>query len=388
MRSPAEAIGPELVDSTSLHNIINAFKFRRPEDAPAWALMGATEITSALISSDRLIVAPGPASESAPSGEYGRLRTTFGGVVALADLSSSVHDRAYNATRAWAHRSVGRLGEVPKALATDRVLASWLAAHTHFWPEHARRLGALFDREHVRVIAKALGRPADEIERLRQRSGDVGILSKYIGGDSNTDEYKILRDAFLISYMIRGRYHHWIARACSGQIIHHNTRNIILPPVSGRITELLVPTAELYLTNVVLSSSYSESSPGGRFGLWAENVLRMRPILQASRSEFSETSNDEQALRIALGAAARGNVRVHSKLLERMLGTGTVMGVGVLTSFVLVGWEGFVAGVAAAGAVEALGGNRGLAAWLNRRRGRLRDLATSGPGRVLRTWRR
>lgn len=168
-------------------------------------------------------------------------------------------------------------------------------------------------------------------------------------------------DAYVVSALIRGRYHDYVARKSGQQIMHHPLRRGVLPTARGSHQEFPVANTERYFASIVLAAAFSQRRKL-RVASWTDSVLSARRAMDAEELDLRPKEEENVALETAVRVAKQLDIRAHSSVLDRALETTAALGIGALTSFWLEGWVGFAvsAGVIASSAAgkEAGQGHR------------------------------
>jgi hypothetical protein len=376
------------IDSASAYEVVLVFARKKPRHSYRMEWESALGVTSILISADHIKLAPSPKPEGAASGAYGLflkgLEPTISRIV-LPELATSA---AVRKTKKWAGESIEKLQSVLQTftnpvhpLRTNEA-ALWLEAHIeNEWCEHVLRRGALFDREFTSQIARVLAVPEPEILTVWSRTADANFVAELAKRRPDTDTYRTIRDAFIVSALLRGRYHDYAAENAGAQILSHPIRNEILrkSPRGNRVP-IEISNTERYLANIVVASAFAERSHAVRVSLWVENVLKLRSAREGIN--LGQKDRDETARDVAIDAAHRADIRLHSKLLENVLDASFALGGAAITSFVLLPWESMVigSGMYAFSAKKKVGAR--FAGAIASAAGKLNRLSKLMPGRI------
>ena len=140
-----------------------------------------------------------------------------------------------------------------------------------------------------------------------------------------------------------------------------------------------------YLSNIVVAASFEETR-GARAASWVENVTKARKASLAGAIDLQPKDYDDVALNVAIDSARKADIRIYPHWLENALDAAQALGVGVLTSFVLAGWEGFLATGAAYSLSRQVNLGREVARKIAGGASHFTDLAKAGPGRIERRW--
>ncbi len=377
------------IDGASMDEVMRALRSDQTSACDPWAWCTAVEVTCALISTHSLGLASAPSKEGPASGTYEQLLRALSG--SIVRVTPSVEDQrwALRSTKQWANRRYPMIRTVLEKIKAEEIsFPNWMDnAIRCAWMEHSARMGGLFDREFITQISSVMGVCVAELEEICQLSSDMKQLHWYVSSQPENDAFRIMRDAFLVSTLIRGRYHDSLANRSIHQIVHHRLRDSVLPRLESRPGKAFeVSNVEWYLSSIAISGALAERTLECRIACWAENTLKLRQLAQAQMIDLSPKEYDGVALASAVDSAAKADVRVHPKHVERWLEMAVSMGVGVLTDLVLKGWVGFGAGVGAAALSQHAQPAKRICRSIYRGPNRLGDLARSGPGRIERHW--
>lgn len=384
-----------IIESTCLYEIVEALDTGRPDGCHEWSWTGAVEATCALAWCDQLRMAPSPTQDRAASGKFGLLMDGIADVAGIADVSESVAADARRKTARWAKEHIPAIRDAYENLRTQEpafpIWLDWFSRNV--WQEHSQRLGGLFDPGYIPATSQVIGIPEADLRGLWKRTLDpkqVGLMAR--GGQGQAD-FDTISAAYVVSALIRGRYHANVGAAADLQVWQHPLRDGLLSrTVPLGKSEVPVPSTLVYLANTVLASAF-EQRRDQRLQAWLDNVRILRRETQAGNVDLQPKRNDDKALEAAVDAARKMSITVHSRTLDRALGVGTDLGVGVLTALLVQGWEAVVAGAAAVSASALAGALLGdpahkVLSVVSARRRRISRLANAGPGAVGRIWTR
>ncbi|SED35353.1 hypothetical protein [Streptomyces sp. TLI_105] len=387
------------IDSATLYQIFITLTGDRkhPEGWSDWDKSTALSATIALIGRKEFRVAPGVGVSGAASGSYEQLTR------ALSDMEAIDHripsrksmNNALAATSAWAAQHDAELRDLLSRSLQDRDnFIPWLEWSVgHSWEEHSMRLYGLFDETLIPLIASLLGQTEGHMGMLHRASRDAILLSRYAGlaKDGNLPQagtFPDLRDAFIISAFLRGRYHQLISR---DQLIQHPIREglpgVQVSPASAAFTV----TPESMLASVILNSALLERKVENRITSWANNLNRAREAHLADRLPLGPPT----------GWAKKDWARVERVIKEGGIDTypGWIDGIAapaavaitwdLVSNFFLNGWVAVGSDVAIS-AASLYAGVKGSASKLDNlairpiaeRRARLQRMAKFPPGLV------
>lgn len=376
------------VDSASVSQVVELLYFAKPTESYPWAWMTSLEVTSLLIRAPHLKMMPGPGKAGAATGAYGMLTRQLAGILGQEPPNIEGSHAALASTRRWARRNAPKIAGLYRELRSDnRNFGTWLDWSVRTaWPERASRLGGLFDDALTPEIAAILGFSQEYMNVLRRAGTDPVTVQAFARWQPDSDTFRHLVDAYVVSALLRGRFHDYVARRQASQVVHHPFRQSVLSRLHGSRTEYELENTERYLANIILAAAFAEKRHEARITVWAQNVLLARQGLMDESIALFPKRSDVVGLETAIRSAKQIGIRTHPKWLEHALDASVALGVGALSSFYLEGWGSFAAGMVGYGTSLALAGGRRGVQQLAARSRRLRDLAAAGPGRIQPRW--
>jgi hypothetical protein len=380
-----------MIDTASLYEVIEALDHRRPADNHAWAWQSAVEATCMIIFAQNVRLSAGPTRQAAASGAYGRLRSRFEDHLTTAIPPAHIQTVARTGTLRWARRNVTHLRQTKDRLERQDSFQRWLTwCVENAWTEKSARHRGLFDAAFVPYISRVIDLPVRDLERLRAASALPEHLERLIAARSESEEFRRIRDAYVVSLLMRGRYHDTVAHKSGWQIMHHPVRHAVLPAMHPREREpysMSVP--ETYLANIILASAFSQRQPA-RLDGWAENVIAARRAYRSGALDAPLARHPHDPIASAAHAARTIDVRCHSEALDRTLDVAASVGFGYLSSVLIEGWQSVAVSALTASAsafvLRRREPSRHVVSRVTLRPKRLHQLALAGPGRVHRTW--
>jgi hypothetical protein len=322
---------------------------------------------------------------------------------AMHELSSLVTDSAPE--KAWLKTAdqrvrsfVGRyhpkIRRAHETLVGNKDFVEWLDwAIAHAWVWHSAMLEGLFNQDLIPQLALILNCAEGEVRQVWERSCDLRQVERWARTRPPDDEFRLATHAYTLAALLRGRYHDHIAEAAGLHIMHHPFRNVLLPkkPQSAAF----VPTnTERYFTSIILASALAEKRVNGRISVWTQNVIKGRSAIREGAIDLRQKQSDSLAENLAIDAARRLEIRTYPRTAVIAFDALLPLVCG-LSWFGLSSWTGLpplaglpIAPTAYLAARLRSGKSPGDlgASWLYRRRGRLRNLARSVPGRITREW--
>jgi hypothetical protein len=380
------------VDSASIWGVIAAMSYSRVEEWPEWTKQSAIEVTHALVNDHYLEIAPGPGSFAGAMGLYDHAMRNLAFMVSDSVPAEGVLKHAETRLRKWVSRYHASISAAFGRAMADENMEDWLGwAIPNSWVWHSAMLEGLFNQGLVPQLALVLGRSEDELHDAWERSCDLKQVKDWAKRQPDSDDFSLVRDAYVLAALLRGRFHDHFAEAADLQIMHHPFRYSFLPKKSE--TAIVVPTnTEKYFTSIILASAFAERTAKGRIALWAENVAKARRANKEGDIDLRHKPSNRRAEEKAVRAAKSADLTLHSRTAAAALDVILALAQS-LTWFGLFSWAGFPPSLAmpmgpAGSATTKLqtGKSPGeIAASLVYRR-RLSSLSHQVPGRIKGRW--
>ena len=370
------------LDGAAILGALEALNSRNPTRASPWALQSAIEVTTALLLLPEIQLSPIPELHNTATGPYG---------VALAELSSLVDQtpaddvtrrQALLTTQKWARENRARLREALDGLHVNPSYEAWITWITrNQWPDHVRRHGGLYELTFASPIAAVLGVTRQELEKLRDSTTTQVDLQR-LTSRMDSDDARLLSDAFTLSTLLRGRYYETLSRKTGTHVLHHPIREPVLMRLpSDRRTALPLSNTAWYMSTMLFSCAYHER-PRDRAQSWASSVRAARLRIQSGEIDVGDKGNDEIALTVASRGARRLDLRTHPAWIDRTLDALTAVGVGTLVQFELTGFVSVGAGAAAELFLERTGILHRATKKVSNTEGRLERIGRLRAGRI------
>jgi hypothetical protein len=374
------------IDSASIYEVLLALSRTKPEQSYKLEWDRALEVTAAFISTDQLRLPPSPESERSASGPYGILLSGLQDVVEPITLPNEVVSASIRKTKIWGdinssliRNSLGRF----TGQNTDNIdihSERWLNSHIeHVWIEQTTRRGCLFDNAFETQIASILNVNRRDVAKIHSMCCDQLFVASLVKKQNDSDKFRLARDSFLISTLLRGTYYTYIAELTQRQIMSHPARQVrtTTQNASEKI-RIVVSNYEKYIANIIVAGSLSETSHSRRVSLWVDNVSKIRRA--RGRIKLEDRKTDEMARDDAISDAKRFGVHVHSKRLELCMDAVITLGCGALTAIYLSPFTGFLTSGAMYGLQKRY--NLGEKALDVIKPTRLSALSTLAPGQI------
>jgi hypothetical protein len=255
---------------------------------------------------------------------------------------------------------------------------------------------ALFVDVHIPYIAPLLGCSEKDLRQIHSASHDLGIVKRWLS-ESNLEPSESLQLAtkgWLLSALIRGKYHERLAVKANLQLIAHPFRDVVATRLGKGISKK-VPSSEEFFVRTIIGSAIAEANLNRRVEVWASNIKKARDGIAARAIALPDAMTQEDAERLAVVAAKRIGLSTTAAKIERFFDVGVSAGLGSLIALTLVPWLGHLAPLAGLlGPVvnQAYRHNRGrssgedLSRFCLSTERRFRKLLRGVPGRIARAF--
>ncbi|WP_405523611.1 hypothetical protein OG426_10060 [Streptomyces canus] len=375
------------IDWASLTEVANSYH-GTIRDTYRWSAMVSIEVTCGLVHGRQFKVLPSPArGPITTKGPHDVLRAAVTEYVDSTQPTQETIDKRVKDVDIWARRNATKVRDTLQRCMNDpdNVYGPscgfdvWLATALGTNAEAtALRVGGLFDLTFARALSKVLVLDERDLRRVWQES----LSLRSIPQDGNLAE--VVRSAYVLSILLRGRYHDLVAREMGMQVMHHPMRTAILPELPRTVTVPVtypVSNSERFMAHLLWASGFAERRQNDRILLWADNVRRMRLAVLAEEIDLPQRISDDHALRTAVDAARRVGIRTHKRLIDDGVDLAVALGIGALSSFIVDGWPDMYITLAtyAASKKQDVGDRLMRPTFENRRR--LKNLAEM-PGRI------
>lgn len=383
------------IDSASLHGVIAALTYSSIESWPAWTSNAAIATTGLLATNPllRVEVAASPSPYVGACGLYDHMRLALTStVVADSKPEHSVTADARQRLRRWTRRNLARVKQIWQDTEEDSSFAEWLDwSIKHAWIEHAMMHNGLFDPAFVPELAILLNCSEPELHRILELSQNPREVAQWVREDLNEPICELAVQAYVISALLRGRFHDHLAEAQDLLIMHHPLRDRILAYKSKNVA-FVATDSEVFFIKILLFSALCEKRIEDRISLWADNIVKTR--LGLDKVDLRQRDSEAKAIEAARETVKKLNLRVHPRRVTKAIDISADVATGSLIT-VLCWWSGVPllesSAIGILGDVgiresvkELLRDSMGskVAARLYGRAKRLSNLATAGPGRI------
>ncbi len=328
------------IDSATLHDAFFALADGKRAQWNSWMAKNLVDSTWLMLF-DNLTIIPGPkhAGTRAAPGYEAKL------VKRMPELLFPVlsSQKAIVSTKRWVdHRNKPLLNAW---LATKRQeeFPGW-AAHLRRagWPVHFTGNGCLFARDDTKWLAELLNVSENtlaEAQHQSQSEGNVRNWSKGRGGDVA----ELAEQAYLVSILSRGKYHEYLARSNSLQLISHPVRNLITNSTNKQ-RPIPATNSEQHFVHMLIGSALLEPTADRRVELWIDNIARARLAIRTKAITLPDTVEDSDAINHAITSARRISLPGSASWQRDLLTWGIGGNISAVSAMFLGPW-GLVAGL-------------------------------------------
>jgi hypothetical protein len=380
-----------LIDSALIHSAIAALILGAHDQSSAWDTGSLLEATYLLMNGSVGMV-PGPGPYGGAAGYYGKVISAF----------PEMEARKFNAetakrlTKAWLTRYPEKLEQPWKQLQGDTNFHAWsLLQKELFWGAHTEMHTALFNQEYTVPISKILGCSESELQRIHDLSQNIRVVKEWSKKPDSSEAAQLATQSWLLSALIRGKYHEYIARSGSLQLVAHRFRAGVGGKAGAPLTQRVYSSEEC-LTKAIIGGAFLESNADRRVAAWVENIRKTRIALLARKVALPDSMTQSDAENAAISAARSIGISSSSAYFHRAFDSGMSVVVGTLVAIAVAPWAGHAApavGVVAtkvtsSAALQVYRHKRGrsagedLAKLAFATEGRFRTLIRNVPGRI------
>lgn len=325
------------IDSASLHDAFAALRLGRPELWTKWIHWCLIDATYLLLF-DNVRIVPGPGhDESRPvPGDERELAAELPML-----LSPPATKGAEIKVRRWLSHPTNPLTAAWRKTLAEPDLRHWCALRRElFWERHIQCHIGLFNPEHISAMAAVLGVTESDLHEIHQQSTipkTVKTWAKGRGGDAA----QLADDAYVLSSLIRGKFHEYMARDSDVQLAAHPSRVVIAGPTKAGIA--LPPTnSSQYFVRLLIGSALRERD-NRRIPTWRQNVVKARSALSLGAVQLPDLpESDAEAL--AIRVARRLQIEVSPQWQRRLLSFALESNLTVCSVLVFGPWAISVAG--------------------------------------------
>jgi hypothetical protein len=332
------------IDSAFLHGAFAAFAVGGPAHNWAeWDLQSLLECTHLLLFSN-VGLAPGPTHLGvAVYGHESKVAESFPQlIVRRPDISAAVRN-----TRLWLSRCPGALRHAWDDLSKDPKQLLWSDLRRRlFWEQHIRSNDGLFEPQYLPNIASTLSEHVTvaELQRIHSLSKIPAVVRYWARQKDRLEEAcQIANMAYIVSSLIRGKHHEYVARHAHLQLIAHPHRKY----VAGRTQrphEVPIANSQQAFVKMIIGSDLLETREEHRRDEWIKYILRARALIAVDRLDLRHNINPEVAENRARDAARSIGLRGTAPWKEYVLTWTVTSNVMSWLTVFLGPWAGLLGG--------------------------------------------
>jgi len=248
-----------------------------------------------------------------------------------------------------------------------------------FWEVHVKHHDGLFDPGHITLMQPLIGISEADLRDLHARSRDQATVKQWLAAP-DSEPAVVGRSGYLISTLIRGKFHEFLAKHARAHLVQHPMRQY----VSGRtshVGEIVTLVSEELFVKMIIGRALAERSSDVRVSQWCESIDAARRALPdiSFRRHNSYASAESAAAQACKSIGLFPGPSYQPNLLDWTLGLGVPIWLNLTLGF----WPATLAGLAWGGYKVARG--RGIGqdvAALLRREGDFTRLGRTVPGRI------
>lgn len=227
------------IDWASLTEVANSYH-SSIRNAYRWSVMASIEVTCGLVHGRQLKVLPSPArGPITTKGPHDVLRAAVTEYIDSTQPTQETIDKRVKDVDIWARRNSAKARAILQRCMNDPDNVYGPSCGFDAWLETALgtnaeatalRVGGLFDLTFSRALSKVLVLDEGDLRRAWQESMNLSSIPQ------DGDLAEIIRSAYVLSILLRGRYHDLVAREMGMQVMHHPMRIAILPELPSTVT--------------------------------------------------------------------------------------------------------------------------------------------------------
>lgn len=299
------------VDSASIHGVMAAMSNPNVEEWPPWTLWSTVEVTTNLIHNPLLEISPPPGTYAGDYMLMAHAMRCLDPVVSHSRPAPSLLIQAENRVVNWARRYPLSIKKTFDEVQNDKSYRPWLDStiENNYLVEHSATLNGLFDLAFIPQLAPILNCSEKELHDLWECSRDLKQVKKWSRKQPDTDDFRMVMDAYVLATLLRGRYHYNVATLAGRQSIHHPIRYAVLPK-KEKFAEFKLTNTEAFFTSMIIAGSLSEKLVKDRIALLAENIIKARN----AGMDLSQKDSNRDAEDVAWDAVKRLNLRFYPRL--------------------------------------------------------------------------
>jgi hypothetical protein len=322
------------IDTASINSATGALSVGDPNNWGAWDKQCLFDVTYLFLHNNMRAV-PTLDNRRSPTGYTEHVISKF---PQLKYFDPQKQGSALNQTKKWVIRNKARLVLAWKQANEDSDFTAWADVHRQqMFIDHVRRHGSLVESAFIPILANILGVTEKELKDADNLSRNLSVVERWAKSSHITDEFKLVYEAWLLSGIIRGKYHMHLAAKEGIHLLQHPYRKYIKTRLKAAQPELVTNT-EAYFINFIISSALLERKPDNRVKAWLDNINTARAAIESPSLNLREGDTESEAEDLAFGAAKRINLPCHSARLRKLVTLTVSSGLSAIIGFKISPW--------------------------------------------------
>jgi hypothetical protein len=318
------------IDTSTAYEVIHYLRRDRSETPSTWASEGAFNTTILLIDTPHLYVAANPTAPGYPIGPYDVLLKSLRGLISQDQPSEELTEKAVVLTERWAVANYATLLAERESMERSASTLEYTKIPVGLWIDHVHRSGGMFDERFKGLIASVMQTTENQIDVLHELSQDEARVRHAYANLETSEDGKLMADAFVVSWLLRGRLHSELARLQGRQIVQHPRRDAVQPGAC-RVLPYHITNVSLHLAAVALNLAMREERLEDRIQSWARMVIWAREAVASEKIDVSPPGGAKEAFASAVEAVRHYGSERDLRVVRMAARPMGVAGVGVRT---------------------------------------------------------
>lgn len=371
------------IDATSIRGTLAVLIQGRGAEFGLWDRQSILEVSYLLLHGNFKIV-PGTRDSATAVGLYSHVVEAFPWL----EVRGYQRLNAERQSQRWLKRYQPLIRREWQKLRASNSFNEWSTTHKRlFWPDDIKMYGALYSRDAIPAIAALTGLSETDLNKVRDLSTNMRRATRWAVSTHYSEEVEVAERAWLLSALMRGKFHEYVARDLRVQLLPHQFREGISGRV-GRPTTFPALEAELLFIKMIIGSALLESTAPRRVRAWVDGIARARAALAAKKIALPDLATQADAERAAARAAKDIGLYASGELIRRALDVAVSIGLGTLLSVEVSPWFSPLAPISQQIFRHFRGKTIGddIERAILHTSWRFKKLARSFPGRIDRVW--
>lgn len=326
------------------------------------------------------MIAANPTAGDYEVGKYSVLIKALGDLISCDRPSDDVTEQASKLTEQWAWENIEVLKVARAFTKASQPALGYTRLGPGLWIDHLHRTGGMFDERFFRIIAYVMQMSEKNVARLHKVSQDEEQVVRAYENLETSDTGKLIADAFIVTWLLRGRLHIELARLRGQQLVQHPLRDLF-QPATGPVQPYELTNVAFHLSAIALNLARREPSIEDRIRSWARVVFLARNAVASRQVDLSPRADSLEAMGTAVDVALDIGVHASRPEVDEAVHSGMGRPLATVQMVALAPWE------VMAPKGESLAGVPGMRELRpSEMRQRLYDLGDGPAGRVRPIW--